>query len=459
MNTATPSEPTLKGIRGQLITFKADPFLNNGNDCYDYYTDALVIIQDDKIIEVGDYAKIITNYPTLKDIDAYDDAVIMPGFIDCHAHYVQSPMIGSSGATLLDWLNRYTFPTESKFKDKTFADDVAKIYFKQLLKHGTTTANVFATTFETSVDAFFEESESYNTRMISGKVLQDRNLPDYLKDISAEKSITLTEQLLNKWHHRGRQLYAIMPRFAPTSTPAQLAMAGELYRQYIDDGVYMHTHLDEAENEIEWVKSLYPEAKNYTAVYQNFGLVGPRSIFAHCCLVTDEEWHILADNGCGVIHCPSSNLFLGDGEFKFWEAKNPAHPCHVGIGTDVGGGTNFSILRQLNEAYKVAMLHMKSLDAVRSFYLATRGGAEALSLENVIGSISPGFEADITVIDLKPSEFLSWRMQFSENIFDRLFILQTLAPDNMNRATYVAGKKVFDRTRERQFMYASDFNL
>lgn len=460
MNTnslpVNPQGTALKGIRGQILTFKDDPFLRDPQVCYDYYSDGLIVIQDGHIIAVGDYSKTSQAYPKLDDIDTYSDAVIIPGFIDCHVHYVQSPMIGSYGDTLLQWLNQYTFPTEAKFKDKDFAKEVARMFFHQLLEQGTTTANVFATTFESSVDAFFEESEQYNTRMISGKVLQDRNLPDYLKDESAEESILLSEKLLKKWHHRGRQLYAVVPRFAPTSTPEQLQLAGELYQRYIDQGVYMHTHLDEVQSEIDWVTQLFPEIPNYTEVYRHFGLVGPRSIMAHCCIVREEEWDILHKNGCGVAHCPSSNLFLGDGEFKYWEAKDPTRPTHVGIGTDVGGGTNFSVLRQLNEAYKVAMLNARNLDAVRSFYLATRGGAQALDLENTIGSIAPGYEADIAVIDLKPSEFAAWRMKFADTVIDKLFVLMTLGLDNANIATYVAGKKVYDRNRQQPCMYAGE---
>lgn len=460
-NSAMPVDPhgwPLKGVRGQVLTFKADPFLRAPQECYDYIADGLVVIQDGHILDVGDYSATAPKYAGLeaKNIDVYADSVIMPGFIDCHVHYVQSPMIGSFGDTLLQWLNAYTFPTESKFKDKAFADEVAHEFFKQILEQGTTTANVFATTFEESVDAFFEESERYDTRMISGKVLQDRNLPDSLKDESAEESIVVAERLLKKWHHRGRQLYAVIPRFAPTSTPRQLQLAGELYQRYLDQGVYMHTHLDEVQSEIDWVTQLFPEQPNYTEVYKHFGLVGPRSVMAHCCIVREEEWQVLHRCGCGVAHCPSSNLFLGDGEFKYWEAKEQSRPVRLGMGTDVGGGTNFSIPRQLNEAYKVAMLQMHNLDAVKSFYLATRGGAEALHLENTIGSLAPGYEADISVLDLKPSEFAAWRMKFTKDIFDKLFVIMTLGLNNTNRATYVAGRKVYDRDRADKYMYASE---
>ncbi len=248
-------------------------------------------------------------------------------------------------------------------------------------------------------------------------------------------------------------MYAVIPRFAPTSTPDQLRLAGELYQRYISDGVYMHTHLDEAADEIRWALSLYPESSSYTDIYDRFGLVGRRSVFAHCCILRPEEWRTLHRNGCGVVTCPSSNLFLGDGEFKYWEAKNPEHPCRTGVGTDVGGGTSFSVVRQLGEMYKVAMLEGHAPDAIRSFYLATRGGAEALHLENTVGALDPGCEADIAVLDLESTEFMSWRMRFAETLAERLFILQTLAPDNMCRATYSGGMKVYDRDKHDRFAY------
>lgn len=434
---------TPKGIRGEILSFKDDPFLCEENKCLLHYEDGLIVIRNGKIESVGNYSDIIGNYPDLKDVETFADSVILPGFVDCHLHYVQSPMIGSPGDTLLNWLNRYTFPTESRFRDKSFADETARIFFRQLLMNGTTTANIFATTFGESVDAIFEEAERYNALTICGKVLQDRNLPDNLKDKSAEHSIEESERLLEKWHGRGRLLYAVAPRFAPTSSRLQLKLAGELYQQYMNEGVYMHTHLDEAENEIDWVKELYPEAKDYTDVYDRYGLVGKRSVFAHCCLMEEREWHALHDAGCGVAHCPSSNLFLGDGQFKFWEAKNISRPCKTGIGTDVGGGTNFSVFRQLGDAYKVAMLHDRYLSPVRSLYMATRGGAETLGLEDRIGSIDVGMDADIVVVDLKPTEFLEWRLQFAEDVVSKLFILQTIGPENIIKATYIAGKKVY----------------
>lgn len=443
----------LRGIRGEMISFKSDPFINSPSKCLIHHKDGLIVISDGKIVAAGPYGETKRMFPDLTDVETWQDAVIMPGFIDCHTHYVQAPMIASPGDTLLNWLNRYTFPTEMKFSDRSFSDETARIFFRQLLSQGTTTANVFATTFEESVEALFSESEKYNLRTICGKVLQDRNIPSDLKDSSAEKSVSSSARLLEKWHGRGRQLYAVAPRFAPTSTPLQLRLAGDLYRAYVHSGVYMHTHLDEAENEIEWVKELFPDCRTYTGVYEKYGLLDRLSVFAHCCIVEEEEWKLLHGHRCGVAHCPSSNLFLGDGKFKYWEGKDPERPCKVGVGTDVGAGTNLSVLRQLGDAYKVAMLHDRYLSCVKGLYMATRGGAEVLGLEDKIGSITPGNEADLTVIDLRPNEFLSWRMEFEDDILNRLFVLQSAGGDNLVKATYVCGKKVYERDRETQFEY------
>lgn len=453
---SSASAGRLHALRGEMVTFHEDPFLvEDESRCYSHFPDGLVVIQGDRILAAGPYADVAPIYPELTDIEQFPDSVIIPGMIDCHVHYVQSPMIGSFGDTLLQWLNQYTFPTETRFRDAEFARDTARQFFRQILRQGTTTANVFSTTFSDSVDALFEESERYNTRIISGKVLQDRNLPSTLSDHSAEGSIEISERLLEKWHRRGRQLYAVIPRFAPTSTDIQLRLAGELYQSHINEGVYLHTHLDEAEDEIEWALSLFPFAKNYTDIYRHFNLLGRNSIFAHCCILKEEEWQMLHDFDCGVAHCPSSNLFLGDGMFRFWECKDTHRPVRLGVGTDVGAGTNFSIPRQLNEAYKVGMLRKKSIGALKSFYMATKGGAQTLHLDDRIGSLEPGYEADIAVLDLRPTEFLDWRMQFNDFILDRLFILQTLSPDNLVKATYVAGKKVYERDRENPLMYAS----
>lgn len=435
-----------KALRGPVLTFNSDPFLEVDQEkCYTYIEDALVVIADGRIVAVGEYMDVKRDFPELEDIEEWVDSLILPGLIDTHLHYVQTSMVGCYGDTLLEWLNTYTFPTEMKFSDRAFADEVADVFLRQLLRQGTTTANVFATTYAASVDAFFEASERYGTRMICGKVLMDRNVPEGLRDCDPYESVALSEELLLKWHGHGRQLYAVIPRFAPTSTHDQLRLAGELYQKYIDRGVFSHTHLDEARPEIEWALSLYPDAVDYTDIYDRYGLVGPRSVFAHCCLVEEREWRVLSEKGGGASHCPSSNLFLGGGEFKYWDAKNPEHPVGVGIGTDVGGGTNFSVLRQLGEAYKVSMMHGHPLSPLRSLYLATRGGAEILGLSDTIGSVAPGMEADIAVLDLAPDQYTGWRLAHSETLWEKLFALLTLGHSAPVRATYVSGRKVFDR--------------
>ena len=445
----------LKGFRGRILTFHSDPFLSPiSHKCYNYWEDGLLVVKDGKIISVGTYLDTYEQYKTINIVE-YKDALIMPGFVDCHVHYVQSPMIGSFGATLLYWLNTYTFPMEEKFRDKTFCDEVSKIFFRQLLKNGTTTANVFCTTYPESVDSFFEESSRYNTRMIAGKVLQDRNVSDKLRDTSPSESVKMSENLLNKWHRKGRQLYAVIPRFAIACSDEQMQLAGELYHKYLEQGVYLHTHLNETKDEVAWVKELHPTSKTYTSVYQKYGMLAPNSVFAHSSLTTKEEWQMLHDADCGCAHCPSSNLFLGGGMFRYWEAKDKEHPVKIGIGTDVGGGTDFSIIKELGDAYKVAMMQNKPLSDIHSFYLATRGGAEALHLEDKIGSLQEGMEADFIVLNLSGDEFFNWRRQFCSNIFDLLFIIQTLGLNKLVKETYVYGHKVYDSETEEKYNYAT----
>ncbi len=455
--TPDPQAP-LRGYCGRLLWFVADPFLTSESESYRYEEDGMLVVADGHIVDAGSRVEMTRRHPRISRVTFHDNSFILPGFIDTHLHYVQAPMIGSYGDTLLHWLNQYTFPTEARFADKDFADRTAYMTFRQMLSHGTTTANVFSTTFASSVDAFFEESERFGTRMITGKVLQDRNLPDSLRDASAEESIEISAQLLEKWHGRGRQLYAVIPRFAPTSTPEQLRLAGRLYNDNLSRGVYLHSHLDECESEIRWVKELFPEADSYTDLYRRFGLLGPRSVFAHCCIVQPPEWQMLHDTDSSVAHCPSSNLFLGDGEFNFTECADPARPCRFGLGSDVGGGTSFSILRQMGEAYKVGMLHAHPLSALRAFYLATLGGARVLHLEDRIGSFKPGMEADFTVINLHADEFVSYRLEQCRSIEETLFAIQTLGFDNFISHTYVGGYPVFDRFRESSFSYPQPVN-
>ena len=444
----------LKAIAGNILSFNNDPAASKAekialgkqaaskDSAYCYIPEGLVVMEQGRIVDMGPEKEVRERYPELDAgcIDRYPQGIIMPGFIDCHCHYVQTPMVGSFGDTLLNWLNTYTFPTEARFASEDFSREVARMFFRQTLAAGTTTSNIFSTTFPCSVEALFEESERLGARNITGKVLQDRNLPDNLRDSDAEESVSQSEDLLRKWHGRGRQLYAVIPRFAPTSTPEQMRLAGQLYQQHRREGVYLHTHLNEAENEIQWAMSLYPEARDYIDIYDRYAMVDDRSVFAHCCIMQPQEWERMHLAGSAAVHCPTSNLFLGDGQFRILQALDPARPCLVGMGTDIGGGTSFSIVRTLGEAYKVGMLHEAPVNALRYFYLATLGGARALHLDHLIGRIAPGYEADMVVLDTAATEYLQWRLDFCNTLEEKLFAILTVAPDRIVAATFIAGE-------------------
>ncbi len=430
---------TRKAYRAAILHSLADPAKVGVEASYEYFEDGVLVIDNGQVLQVGPAAELL---PKLRDVEIkhYADALITPGFIDTHIHYPQTGMIASYGEQLLDWLNTYTFPTEKQFADKAHAADVAGIFLKELLRSGTTTALVFGTVHPQSVDAFFEAAQALNLRMIAGKVLMDRNAPDYLID-TAESGYAESKALIERWHGKGRLHYAVTPRFAPTSTPEQLTLAGKLLGEYPD--LYMHTHLSENRKEIEWVKALFPERKGYLDVYDHHKLIGPRAVFAHGVHLCDEECQRLAETGSAVAFCPTSNLFLGSGLFDL--NKLEAHGVRVGLGTDVGAGTSFSQLQSLNEAYKIMQLQGKKLDPFKSLYLATLGGAEALYLDDKLGNFTPGKDADFLVLDYNATPLLSYRMQQAQNLAERLFALCMLGDDRTVLETFAAGRSVHRR--------------
>ncbi|MDR2946766.1 MAG: guanine deaminase [Candidatus Adiutrix sp.] len=427
---------TKTAIRGAVLTFTADPSYSDPDTSYQYIEDALVVMADGLIESVGEYRP-----EAAQDLDVthYPNALICPGFVDCHIHYPQTQMIGAYGKQLLEWLNTYTFAAEQDFADLGHAQRVAKVFLNELLRNGVTTAAVYCTVHPQSVEAFFERSEALSTRMIAGKVMMDCNAPPALLD-TAETGYADSLRLLEKWHGRGRQLYAVTPRFAPTSTSGQLRAAARLWREH--PGTYMQTHLSENQGELAWVQELFPESARYLQVYNDYGLLGERSIFGHCIHIGEDDFADFHRHGAAMAHCPTSNLFLGSGFFKLHEAKKPSRPVKVGLGADVGAGTSFSMLQTLGEAYKVAQTHQTGLTALQGFYLATKGGAEALSLDGKIGQIAPGFEADLAILDLKATPLIEFRMGFARTLPEKLFVLMTLGDDRAVRATYVAGKAV-----------------
>ena len=427
-------------LRSAFITFTDNPFLA-GKSALHHESDGLIICRDGRIEYAGPYD---ASHPLLDGITVthYSNAIVVPGFIDTHVHYPQMPMIGAYGAQLIDWLNTYTFVAEQKYADPAYAAMVANRFCDELLRNGTTTAAVYCTVHPASVDAFFEAASIRNMRMIAGKVLMDRNAPDELLD-SAQSGYDDSLALLEKWHGRTRLHYAITPRFAPTSTPEQLEAAGTLWRQH--PTAYMQTHISENRDEISWVKSLFPRNETYLDVYDHFGLVGPRGLFGHAIHMQESEWQRLAEADAAVTHCPTSNLYLGSGLFDFRRALEPGtsnHRIRTGLATDLGAGTSFSMLRTMGEAYKVGQMGGYSLSAPKAFYLATRGAAHALHLDDKIGSIAAGFDADLVVLDRHATPLLAFRDDYCNSIEEVLFMLMTLGDDRVVRDVYVGGINV-----------------
>jgi guanine deaminase len=437
------SDP-LKAFRGAFLDFVADPFYGLEADSVRYIPDGLMILENGIIKEIGDYEHLKERYAAVP-VSAYPGKLIMPGLIDLHIHFPQTEMIAAYGEQLLEWLNTYTFPTEQKFKDKTYGSQVATIFVDELLRNGTTTAVVLPAVYPESVDVLFEEAQRRNLRLVAGKVMMDRNAPETLTD-TVETSYQDSRNLIEKWHRQGRLLYALTPRFAPTSTDEQLRLAGKLLEDYPD--TYLHTHLSENVNEVAWVKELFPHCQGYLDVYDQAGLVCDRSIFAHCIQLTDEEFQRLSAAKSAIAFCPTSNLFLGSGLFKIEQAKSTDHPVKVGLATDVGAGTSFSMLQTANEAYKVAQLRQQKLSPFQALFLATLGGASALSLADRIGNFDPGKEADFIVLDLRSTPIMAFRNPEAmprslPELADRLFSLIIMGDDRAIHATYIMGNLAY----------------
>jgi guanine deaminase len=430
---------THQAYRAAILHSLADPAVVGVEQSYQYFEDGILLIENGKVAQVGATSDLLPKLTGI-DVQHYPDALITPGFIDTHIHYPQTGMIASYGEQLLDWLNTYTFPTEKQFEDKAHASDVAAIFLKELLRNGTTTALLFGSVHPQSVDAFFEQADKLNLRMIAGKVLMDRNAPDYLTD-TAESGYAQSKALIERWHGKGRLHYAVTPRFAPTSTPEQLELAGKLFGEY--PNLYMHTHISENKAEVAWVQELFPARKGYLDVYDHHKLIGPRAVFAHGVHLCDEECARLAETGSAVAFCPTSNLFLGSGLFDL--NKLEQHGVRVGLGTDVGAGTSFSQLQSLNEAYKVMQLQGKKLDPFKSLYLATLGGAHALYLDDKLGNFLPGKDADFLVLDYNATPLMSYRMQQARSLDEKLFALTMLGDDRAVKETFAAGVSVHRR--------------
>lgn len=431
------------GYKANILFFTDNPLTNKNS--YKYFPKGVLYIQNGKILDVGDYNTLETKYKNTKLID-YSNKFILPGFIDTHIHYPQSEMIASYGSQLLDWLNKYTLPTEKLFSDPKEATYEANFFLDQLLKNGTTTALIFGTVNPVSVNSIFQAAQERNMRIIAGKVLMDRNAPSYLLD-TPESAYTQSKNLILKWNNVGRLTYAVTPRFAPTSSGEELSVAGKLLKEF--PTVMFQTHLAENKQEVAWVKKLFPKSRSYLDVYNHYGLVTKHSIFAHGIYIDRQDEQLLHKMGATLSFCPTSNLFLGSGLFNFKMANQ--YNVKVGLGTDVGAGTSFSILQTINEAYKVTQLRKAfsknpsqepSLNPFEALYLATLGGARALSLENDIGSFQTGKEADFIVLDPDSTELLKKRFSNSNHLEDKLFAFEMLGDDRTILQTYILGNPI-----------------
>ena len=441
-----PDRPAFKAIRGSFLDFVDDPFYVPEEESARYVADGLLVIENGIVKAFGAYEKLQAEYGEIPTT-VYAERLIMPGFIDTHIHYPQTGMIAAYGEQLLEWLDQYVFPTEQKFQDKAYAREVAETFLDQLLSNGTTTALVFAAVFPQSVDAFFEAAERRNLCMIAGKVMMDRNAPAFLCD-TADSAYRETKALIQKWHKKGRLRYAVTPRFAITSTDEQLQKAGELLKEFPD--VYLHTHLSESVKEIEWVKELFPTCKGYLDTYDQAGLVRERSVFAHCVHLSEAEFQRLSVAKSVIAFCPTSNLFLGSGLFKIEQAKSADAPVKVGLGTDVGAGTSFSILQTANEAYKVAQLRQQQLSPFQALFLATLGGASALCLEDSLGNFEVGKAADFIVLNVRATPLMAFRNPSEVpktlgELADRAFSLMMMGDDRAIEAVYILGDLAYSQ--------------
>jgi len=427
-------------IRSALLHCLRDPGLAGDASAVEYLPDAITVMNGDRVHAVGPAAALLPALGADVVVDDQRGRVLVPGFVDTHVHYPQVDVIASYGTQLLDWLNRYTFPAELAFAERAHADAAAAFFLDRLLENGTTTAAVFCTVHPQSVDAFFTASEARGVGMIAGKCLMDRHAPDGLTD-TAETGYSDSKALIERWHGHARSRYAITPRFAPTSTLAQMQAMGALAREH--PGVYIQSHVAENRAEIAWVNALFPGHRSYLDVYDHYGLLRDRSIYAHCIHLDGADRARMTAAGATPSFCPTSNLFIGSGLYDLQQALAAGNV--VSVGTDVGGGTSYSMLRTLGEAYKVQQLLGTSLSPAYALYLATLGGARALSLDDEIGSITPGKFADFALLDMAATPLLARRTALRNDPLDTFFALMTLGDDRAIAATYASGRCVHRR--------------
>ena len=418
-------------VLGQVLSFAGNPF-EDGPEAARHLRQGAVLLDQGRILAVGDAADLRQRYPQAKTTD-YGSALISAGFIDAHVHYPQTAIIASWGKRLIDWLNTYTFPEEMRFADPAYADTIANRYLDLALAHGTTSMCSYGTIHPASVDAFFSAAQSRGLRAYTGKTCMDRNAPEGLRD-TPQSAYDDSKALLNKWHGVDRLSYVITPRFSPTSTPEQLAALGGLWREYPD--CLMQTHLSEQHDEIAWVRDLFPQSRDYLDTYEAQGLLREGAIYGHAIHLTARERDRLAEAGASLVHCPTSNTFIGSGLFDM----GLAHKLRVGLATDTGGGSSFSMLRTMAAAYEVAQLRGKALHPAQLWWLATVGSARALHAETQIGNIAIGMEADLVVIDLASTPAIAQAARRADDIWQAIFPTIMMGDDRAVQAVWIGGK-------------------
>ncbi|WP_037436611.1 guanine deaminase [Sinorhizobium fredii] len=424
-------------IRGRTLSFHRAPESIDDSGAYTYESDGALLVEAGVIRAAGPYATVKSAAPEeVVEID-HRPHFIVPGFIDTHLHFPQMQVMASYAANLLEWLNTYTFPEECRFVETAHAERIAARFFDEMVRHGTTTATAYCSVHKASADAFFAESLRRGMCMVAGKVMMDRNAPQGLLD-TPEMSYDETRAVIADWHGKGRNHVAITPRFAITSTPEQMEVAKSLVREF--PSLHVQTHLSENRDEIAFTCELYPEAKDYTDVYARYDLLGSKSLFGHCIHLSEREADAMSETGSVAVFCPTSNLFLGSGLFPLRALTRQKKPVRVSVASDIGGGTSYSMLKTLDEAYKILQLQGERLNPFDSFHMMTRGNAEALSLAHRIGTLEPGTDADLTVLDMGATPAMALRAEVVSSLADELFLLQTMGDDRSIVETYVAGK-------------------
>lgn len=420
-------------LLGQTLTFRADPFSAALEDAVCFERHGGVVVENGKIIETGHGDVLRAKFPDARVRD-YGDKLISAGFVDAHAHYPQTAIIASWGKRLIDWLNLYTFPEEIRFSDIGYAKAAAERYFDLTIANGTTTVCSYCTIHPESVDAFFGEARKRGARAIGGKTCMDRNAPDDLTD-TAQSAYDDSKRLLETWHGVDRLSYAITPRFSPTSTSEQLEAMGQLWKEHPD--CLMQTHLSEQTDEVEWVASLFPNARDYLDTYETHGLLGKGGLYGHAIYLTEREKDRLREVDASLIHCPTSNTFIGSGLFDMAGLKSGGH--RIGLATDTGGGSSFSMLRTMAAAYEIGQLRGNALHPAQLWWLATQGSAKSLHMDHVIGSVSQGYEADLVIVDLASTPAISQAVTRAQDIWQALFPTIMMGDDRAIASVWING--------------------